>query len=304
MNQYYDILIVSYLKGETTELQDKELYEWVCESNENLRHFAEMKAIAHCVSYGKSTGSAELRRTKPRKTRRMLYSAAASACAAVLAAACILLYDRHNTVNIENDTATCMEISLPDQSMVWLSEGSYIRYNTRKFLRERHVHLVGSADFDVTKNATKEFRVLTPSLEIKVHGTVFNVADFPANDIAETTLAKGAISLKTSNSKGWYNVQEGQRVTYDENSGDIQVLNVDTNSIIMRRFGITSIEDATINEVAERIMNDYGVKLRISKIGDRDKEKFTFSYTKEALLEDVISMVETISGYRFSVDNN
>lgn len=301
MDQYYDLLIVSYLKGETTELQDKELYEWGCKSDENLRYFAEMKAIAHCVSYGTMTGSTKPRRTKSRK---MFYRTAASACAAVLISVGIFFYDRLNNVTIENDTATCMEISLPDQSMVWLSEGSYIRYNARKFSAKRNVHLIGSADFDVTKNATKEFRVLTPSLEIKVHGTVFNVADFPADDIAETTLAKGSISLKTSNSRGWYNVLEGQKVTFDEKSGDIQVLNVDTNSIIMRRFGITSIEDATINEVAERIMNDYGVKLLISRIGDRDKEKFTFSYTKEASLEDVMSLVETISGYRFIVDNN
>ena len=67
------------------------------------------------------------------------------------------------------------EVILPDQSRVTLNSGSVLLY-PETFSDVRSVHLSGEAVFDVTASEEHPFVVRTADVNVKVHGTRFNVS--------------------------------------------------------------------------------------------------------------------------------
>ena len=67
------------------------------------------------------------------------------------------------------------QITLPDESIVWLNENTSLSY-PKKFKRsERTVQLSGDAVFEVVSNPEQPFMVQSEALAVKVLGTKFNV---------------------------------------------------------------------------------------------------------------------------------
>ncbi len=95
-------------------------------------------------------------------------------------------------------------IILPDGTDVWLNAGSKLIYNSDFGRRDRSVSLIGEAYFDVNKHDNFVFTVNTRDLDIRVHGTEFNVKSYPEEDITETTLVSGRVEVLLT--------EEGSRV--------------------------------------------------------------------------------------------
>jgi ferric-dicitrate binding protein FerR (iron transport regulator) len=88
------------------------------------------------------------------------------------------------------------EVVLPDGSTVWLNAGSEITYTSDFNKKARDVQLSGEGYFKVAKNADMPFRVKTGDLSIQAIGTEFNVKSYDDEDIIETTLVEGKISIR------------------------------------------------------------------------------------------------------------
>jgi ferric-dicitrate binding protein FerR (iron transport regulator) len=307
-NNQRDLLILRYVKGKSTIKQDKALLEWTKESPENLKYFSDIKAIAHYLETNSRTFSnveAPLplkqicKRPRARIWRSFVYAAAAIAALLVIG---LTVQNKKNTVNYTNNTIKRVQINLPDLTRVWLSEGSSIRYNKKTFSNKRDVKLVGEADFDVVKSGPHTFRVFTPSLEISVLGTIFNVKDFPDEDTAEATLAQGSISLMTPSGNESKRISPGQRLIYDVNTKTVRIENADVDELLYRRYGIITIEKASIHTIVDRIQTDFGVHLKADQLNSRGEDTFTFSYMEDATLDDVLFLLKSISGYHFQVE--
>ena len=112
-------------------------------------------------------------------------------------------------------------------------------------------------------------------------------------------LAEGAVSMKKRGSDELFRINVGQKASYNASSNEIQIENVSVNALLNRTNGIISIENATIHDIIERIEHEFNTSLSVVSIGEINEKKFTLNYTENASLEDVIDMLETISGYRF-----
>ncbi len=297
-----DRIILSYIKGTSTIEEDKILSEFISENPENLRYFAEIKAIAHYISENSNSGSdsAYERNTVCRtiKKKHMARAICAAASVLLVCLASFFIIEKRNTVSISNQSNKIELVSLPDNTKVWLSENSSLSYNKRKFEDERHLKLDGEAEFDVTKKNGATFKVITNSIEVIVSGTVFNVRDYSYEELAEVTLAEGAVSMKRKGSDDLFRINVGQKVSYNASSNEIKTENVSVNALLNRTNGIISIENATIHQIIERIEHEFGTSLAVVSVGEINEKKFTLNYTENASLEDVIGMLETISGYR------
>ena len=303
-----DLLILNYIKGKSTTEQDKALLEWIEESPDNLGYFSDLKAIAHYLEANNQISSRSSmpsplksirKRSRARMWRAFAYAVAAIAALLVVG---LKVQNKINTVYYTNNTIKRVQMHLPDQTRVWLSGGSSIKYNKKSFPHKRDVRLVGEADFDVVKNGAYIFRVLTSSLEISVLGTMFNVRDFPDEDTAEITLAQGSISLTTPSNKESKRISPGQRLVYDVDSRTVRIENTDVDELLYRRYGIVTMEKASIHTIVDRIQTDYCVHLKADQVRPGEGDLFTFNYMEDARLEDVLSLLESISGYRFQVD--
>ncbi len=90
-------------------------------------------------------------------------------------------------------------IQLPDGTVVLLNSGSKLTYNKDFGKDVREVSLTGEGFFDVQKMKDKPFIIHTPSMNIKVLGTVFNVKAYPEDKRTETSLLRGSIEVTIKN---------------------------------------------------------------------------------------------------------
>jgi transmembrane sensor len=96
------------------------------------------------------------------------------------------------------------KVELPDGTQVWLNADSKLTYGQNFSGNTREVVLTGEAYFDVA-HATSEtgqripFIIHTPSIDIKVLGTAFNVRSYPDESTTETALIRGSVEVTLHN---------------------------------------------------------------------------------------------------------
>lgn len=88
------------------------------------------------------------------------------------------------------------EVVLPDNSHVWLREGSSLRYPASFGDDRRKVSLKGEAFFEVTKDPAKPFLVEASCVEVQVLGTSFNVNS--AAEDASVYVSTGKVQVRSS----------------------------------------------------------------------------------------------------------
>lgn len=91
------------------------------------------------------------------------------------------------------------ELMLSDGTRIWINAGSNVRFPNQFSGTTRDIWLDGEAYFEVAKDKTKPFMVHTSDLDVKVYGTKFNLKAYASEDIIETTLIEGIVSLETRN---------------------------------------------------------------------------------------------------------
>jgi len=87
------------------------------------------------------------------------------------------------------------KLVLPDGSSVWLNAGSKLVYDENFGIISREVNLVGEAYFEVTKMPNLPFIIQTPSMQIKVLGTSFNVKSYLSESTSETSVIEGQVEI-------------------------------------------------------------------------------------------------------------
>lgn len=87
---------------------------------------------------------------------------------------------------------------LSDGSKVWLNASSSITYPTAFTTKTRNVSITGEVYFEVEKDKTKPFIVLTPKDSITVLGTSFNVNTYNDEPAPVTTLLEGSVKIAGS----------------------------------------------------------------------------------------------------------
>ncbi|MEL7586096.1 MAG: FecR domain-containing protein [Prolixibacteraceae bacterium] len=86
-------------------------------------------------------------------------------------------------------------IVLADSTLVWLNAGAKLRYPADFNGSNREVFLDGEAFFDVTKDKHRPFLVKVSGMDLKVHGTKFNVKAYNDEYSIETTLLEGSVEV-------------------------------------------------------------------------------------------------------------
>jgi len=87
------------------------------------------------------------------------------------------------------------KLLLPDGSVVWLNAGSKLIYNKDFGSASREVSLVGEGYFEVTRMHDLPFIIQTPTMQIKVLGTTFNVKSYLNEETSETSVIKGSVEI-------------------------------------------------------------------------------------------------------------
>src|SRR5262249_39564416 len=104
-------------------------------------------------------------------------------------------------------------LRLPDGTHVVLGPESRLRYATVVNAHVRHVHLTGTALFDVGQDASRPFIVHAIGGEAQAVGTSFNVRAYPGDTVLFVVVAEGRVVLRPDGSpaSGGTLLEAGQR---------------------------------------------------------------------------------------------
>ena len=242
---------------------------------------------------------APLRRSRRIPLRRF----AAAAIVAVALAAAFMTY-RVATApfvhRFHNADTVAMHVAMPDGTDVWLSPGTTLSYDDTFRIDGRNVELDGEAYFDVTHDAGQPFVVTAPAFRVHVLGTVFNVRSFSGEPVAEATLAEGSVALQHAGGRNLICLHPGQQAVYDAEAELLEVDEVPVGDLLLIRYGVVTLDNATLPEIVARIERTYGVSLRIGA-QQIPGERYNFSFQKDASVEDVVELLQFVSGCRFEI---
>lgn len=169
----------------------------------------------------------------------------------VLGFALYYLFFHVNLTRIETQFGEKVTINLPDESSVSVNALSKIAYTEKNWNSKRIIKLEGEAFFDVAEG--KQFVVSTPTGEVTVLGTEFNVNQ--RDTFFEVKCFEGTVRVKIEDyvavlnqgdNARWYNgVFEQGKNTYSapqwtKNVSDFQRLNVaEVFAELERQYGVT-----------------------------------------------------------------
>src|SRR5204863_2744841 len=131
-----------------------------------------------------------------------------------------------NTGSIKHELVSAdsvRNILLPDGSRIWLNKFSKLTWPENYGEEIRTVSLEGEAYFEVAKNKTKPFVVVSGKIITQVLGTVFNVSQ-QKNGVVKVTLSEGSVLVKKD--KNEMVLSPGEVATY---SGHLEGLTKESN---------------------------------------------------------------------------
>ncbi|MFY0605384.1 MAG: FecR family protein [Cyclobacteriaceae bacterium] len=208
-----------------------------------------------------------------------------------------LFYSSEFNLDSANQVVTTVdeikEITLPDGSIVTLSNKSSISYNSSEFLENRSLELNGQAYFDVVKS-TNSFRITTDHGNIEVLGTSFNVN---AKDQLNIIVESGVVEV--SNAETSIKVRQGQTGEINAN-GSIAVSSTTSINGLSWKTGHFSFENTELAEVIPLLEEYYNVTIVASK--SLKKCKITAEF-KDKTLSNVINVIGSVLNARSKISD-
>ncbi len=169
-------------------------------------------------------------------------------------------YNQQNQLlEYATDFGQVRQILLPDGSAVSLNANSSISFspdlNTQNV---REVWLKGEAFFSVKHTARHtKFRVHSKGVEIDVLGTEFNVSD--RHQSTKVVLQSGKVQISAANRSA--TLQPGDMIEFSSGTQQLTKRRVKTQLYSSWKEKVWLLEGETMHEVAQRIEDNFGVKV-------------------------------------------
>ncbi len=184
------------------------------------------------------------------------------------------------------------KIRLPDSSLVELNVASRLQVTKGFNHTNRDVYLEGEALFDVTHNKNLPFIVQTPSYEVRVLGTLFNIKAYPGEAASETALIRGKVKLFKPDG-GHLTLLPLQKVVF-ENQKELTAATVHQNSTTYEVQHIMPLSQNSTGSIQEISWTENRLEFNNESFVDI-KDKLERWYNVELVWTDSI-----IGSYRFT----
>lgn len=232
------------------------------------------------------------RKERARRLRRLFYPVAAAIAVLVAAGAILFNISGNDICRYVNDGEVAFNIALPDGTKVWINPGTVLAFDRHFNDGERRVTLSGEAYFDVAHNPECPFIVSTDRFGIKVLGTVFNVKAQPDDKYAEVSLAQGAVAMQNADGVELVRLRPGQQAIFDNEQSSVEIRNVHVGDMLMKHYGVVSLQGATVFEILDMISGIYGIRIEAS--APDDTTTYNFCFQKDSDIHDVLSILRFV----------
>ena len=186
---------------------------------------------------------------------------------------------------------------LSDGSKVWLNSNTEFKHPIEFLGNVRKVYLKGEAQFEVAKDSSRPFIVVTENMEIEVLGTHFNVKTDNLKNLTQTTLVEGSVKVRTSDMESL--LKPGQQAQLELGK---ELIIKDVNTMIYTSWvrGIYMFNNERLVDITTKLHQWYGVNVFFESELTK-KIRFTGALNKNEPIDNFIKMLEKTSSVKFSI---
>ncbi|MCG6190670.1 FecR family protein [Maribellus maritimus] len=214
--------------------------------------------------------------------------------------------EKEQTVHQEIKAAfgTQTKILLADGSYVWLNSGSSLRFPASfRQQKVRKVELNGEAFFEVAHNEEKPFIVNTSAIDVKVHGTSFNVSAYNDYNTISVALVEGKVSLVKNfenELKNLITLHPNEVVEYNVEKNELySTKEMFIDKYIAWKEGKIVFYGDPIDMVVKRLEKWYNVKIIVDD-NELKNYRFTATFVDESL-EQVLKLLSLSSPIEYKI---
>ena len=239
------------------------------------------------------------------KRRGIRWAVAAVAAAAAVAA--VVFLNTHGSGCVGTQPADTLQLCLAnngtsvktyllaDNTKVFLKPGSEINYNVSGLEDSRQLRLRGEAYFDVARDSLRPFIVHTENISVKVLGTAFTVSSIPGRPDTEVVLERGKVRILSPEGISMLDLKPNQSARYSSAEGVVDVESCYAKAFVASHFNLVSLEDATLAEIVSALEESFETEIGVRDV-KRPQERYYFNYLKTDSLDDILSVLEFITG--------
>lgn len=185
------------------------------------------------------------------------------------------------------------QLLLPDGTQVWLNSGSRLSYNYQYSTTDRVVNLEGEAFFDVKKDPQYPFIVKAGAVDVKVHGTAFNVSAYADEENIMVALLRGKVSLLSAADQNILTyLSPDQIATVSKNNLSCRVEACDAEIESSWHHNLLKFEGMPVDEVWKKLERWYGVDITLANVDPSRAYWFT---VKTESLTELLEMINKIT---------
>ena len=224
-----------------------------------------------------------------------------------------------NTVSTKKGSKS--KVQLPDGSQVWLNADSRIVYNENFRGSVREVELSGEAYFDVVRDESRPFIIHTPTIDVKVLGTAFNVRSYADEMNTETSLIRGSVEITLLKSADQRKiilkpndkliVRNEEAVTRPAQQQQVKAPVMTLDKISYQQTDKNAVEtlwvmnklafdDEPLAAIARKLERWYDVRVIIADEALK-KESYTATF-EDKTLKEVMDALRTGGGFDYSIN--
>ena len=308
-----DDLLKKYLEGDTNRIENREVFEWLRQSDKNERNFKALRRLHDIAIWRGDAVAAPLVRKKIQKRNFSIFMRITAAC--ILATVLFYFYQEVSDKDIEwmmgKSDAGMQEMSVPtgqyaelvldDGTKVWLNSKSTLTFPPRFTGTERVVLLSGEGYFDVAPDSGRPFKVETQQYSIKVLGTEFNVRAYEGSQPFETSLLKGSVMIRSVHTSEDLYLKPNERAIATDSKLNITSFNKDE---FLWREGILFIDDKTIYEILPVLEQYFDTKFIIEENSVEKHKKYTGKFRIQDGVEHILNVLQIQNKFSYETNKN
>jgi len=187
---------------------------------------------------------------------------------------------------------------LSDQTVVYLTSNSYLKYPARFDKDKREVTLVGRAYFEVKKSKVP-FIVNTADMNVEVQGTSFDVESRNSGSSASVILVEGSVKVHADGKTQL--IHPDEQMSLQRETKEMTVKSVDSKLMTMWKDGVLIVRGQSFAELIESLSSWYGVRI-IDRSGVSNKDKFNGRFDREDI-EAAIKAVSISASIKYRIED-
>jgi len=319
-----DTILYKFFTGSLTADEEKELNKWINKTEHNAATFHNLKSIWKERAADQELVNSEAlideiwdkgvtaKQRSLYHTRPILYKAAAVFIVFLIAGFLVtwnLFLNKQNDENINiveqlvksSPPGAKTKINLSEGSTIYLNSGSKIRYVKNFTDTSRIIYLKGEAFFEVARDSSRPFTVITETSSTTALGTSFNINTYfgKADQIA---LFDGKVEIVDLASGSPMLLDEGEMAVVNGANKLYNKTTFDKEIIGGWKDGVLVFSSASFDDFKKKIELWYDVTVVID--GNKPQDwKLTAKYRRESL-EHVMNNLSFEKDFKYELEND